>query len=770
MKSILTIDLKKDYRLKIENKDQIQESFFKEIYLQAAEQAANVAIWTKNYLTPDKDSEIKSDFQREEKEYNNVIAFVGERGTGKSSAMITFAQRLICGEDTWFDNEPREKEIIKNLNTFQYATLHTIDPTRFEASQNILEVIIAELFQKFQQKLKTTSERKEDQERRDVLKAFQDVYRDLKIVYNPNKDKFEGDPLETLASLAEGTNLEDHLQKLVNVYLRYIHPDRSDKKSILIIPIDDFDLNVDHVMLMTEQVRKYLMIPQVLILMAVNIEQLNDVKTQDVINDFKVLLAHKEETTFESPRDVASRYLLKLIPFERRIIIPTIKEKRNFAKLKLINGSDESKNENIIIRDENKTFEKSIFDFIYQKTNLYFHSEPEEFHLFLPHSLREFLSLCKLLGAFKGVENIKPNDKLTNLELFENYFLYTWTKHYILIPFRKMILESSSIPYKEWNKYFITSVVEILSKENKYKEDWEDTTKKFFIQEDEIQAIINRKNFAANVSLGDLIYFISFLNRIYTNDIEIKKLIFSLNCWYSIKLNSIYYSEIIDNYEEVKFKNKIVNEETRIDKFKGITDIVNGTILNKETKIIRDGKDSESRIQFRLEINEFYKKLDKEKSINNKDKGEAFQFLYKNIFIKKEYDEKNYRINEDSIIRKDDTKKSGSPTFNLFSFVHTDPNNIFPIPYNNLEIWHYILENVDKDDPRVEDISNNKCVLNLFYHIYNMLPEKQMKSDFVKHPLIRLFIDNPKMRKLEWDSSLLKDPIWINCIYNARKQ
>jgi len=483
---------------------------------------------------------------------------------------------------------------------------------------------------------------------------------------------------------------------------------------------------------------------------------LSDVKTQDIIKDFQILHAHKEESTFETPRDVASRYILKLIPFERRIIMPTLREERNNIKLKLINGLTDHNMEKIIIDDDSKTFEELIFHNLYENTGLYFISESEEYHLFLPHSLREFLSLCKLLASFirEPSENRRIDNfgiKMENLELFENYFLYTWTKHYLMIPFRKMILESSSTSYKEWNKFFITSIVEILSKEGKYKQDWIEIHENILKGEEELLAITDRKNFAANVSLGDFIYFCSFLNRVYTNDIEIKKLIFSLNCWYSIIINKIYFKAEIDSLSSY---NSLRNTpETRKVNYPGIYDLVNGTILNKHNKIIKDWK-NQFRIQFKINVKALLKKI--------KDPQQK-QFILNNIFIKDQHDEKTYRRVEDSIVRKEDLKETGNPTFNIFSFMHTNENNIFPVPFNNLELWHYILEKIDKDDPRVEDEDFSKRLVNLFIHIYYCLPEHDLKKDFLEHPLIKLLVNSTTIEKFEKNKSIETIP-WINQI------
>lgn len=747
MKKTLTIDLENDYKLRIESKEELEKSFFKDIYIQAFKQVAGIVKWTNSFK-----EESDYDFKRENHEYNNILAFVGERGTGKSSAMITVAQALVNNETQALVNDSKS---LLNTQT-KFESIHTIDPSRFEKDQNVIEVIIAELFEKFQQKIKTEPSRGTESDKREVLKAFQDVYKCLKIISGSNSlNKYDGDALETLATLADATKMEENMRHLIKVYLKYIHSNKAERNSILIIPIDDFDLNVKHAGEMAEQIRKYLMIPQVLVLMAINMDQFGDVKTQEVISDFHVLLSKSKMS--ESPRDVASRYILKLLPIERRMMIPSIRIERNEVSLELKNGKETI----IDLPKGDEKLEKQVFNYIYESTGLYFVSNPEEYHTFLANTLREFRTLCSVIGSFDKLELINDEEadenskqekqernntkKKKNLERFESYFLNTWIKDYLLTPFQEMIFDSSTILYKNWNKFFITSTVEILSKEKKYLNDWRDnqildenprnnfnnprnttitTRPSQDSEKNELEYIINRKNYASNVSLGDLIYFLSFLNRVYINDKEIKRLFFSLNCWYSIRLNSLGFDK----------------------KFVEIKDIVNGTIVNEKTEIIRVTNTLQNRIQQRFTLRDDYDKSN--------------LFLTYNIFIKHDIRNiRNYRLKENFVNTEILSEKVNNPTFNLFSFVFKDLKNIFPLPYNNLELWHSIIENIDKD---YKDKANDFVLVSFLFRQIKDNLAIDMQESFIKHPVVKQFF-------LDSDSEVIDEksiiPDWFSEIY-----
>jgi len=736
MSKVLSIDLDKEYRLKIESASEIQNSFFKDVYKQAFEQVLNIVKWSEVSKTEQKSRTTENKtFEREFREYNNIIAFTGERGTGKSSAMITVANNLVASNSQKITLESDGTGEL-NFKT-KFESLHTIDPSKFEKHQNIIEVILAELFDSFNTQIKDRTYQFNENEKREVLKAFQDVYKCLKIVSSTDQSKkYEGDALETLAGLADATKLEKNLQDLISKYLKFIHPDNAEKSSTLIIPIDDFDLNVRAAGQMAEQIRKYLMIPQVIVLMAINIEQFGDVKTQDVIGDFQTLFSRSNMS--ESPRDVAARYILKLIPIERRILIPNIKVERNDVVLELIkNGVT------LIEKSETDKFEERIFDFIFSHTDLLFVSKKEEYHTFLPDTLRELQTLFSVLGSFETiVELIKSKEgqslsdetkeenrkielanwekKQANLIKFSNYFKNTWIKDYLLTPFVKMIFESSSLDTISWNKYFVTSTIEILTKEENFKNDWVGT-EKINLNDIEFDNIIDRTNYYSNVSLGDLLYFFQTLKRIYLNNRDVKKLIFAINCLYSITLNSLNFNrklliEVNDDFE--------IDKENLLQELKNI---VNGTIVNHKMNLIRNRRDQQSRLQFPLNYNNI--------STEN-------ELLTHNIFIK--YQFSTYYRKNDKIVFRDVFKNKDRfkyPTFNWFSFVCKDDTNFFPLPFNNLEYWSHIIESVDKDSIKEQLGGDSELVINLFMQIYSKLDVDSLKDNYRNSSVLKLIYD-----------------------------
>ena len=75
------------------------------------------------------------------RERNNIIAFIGERGSGKTSCLRSIYQAL-----------PKHKKSIMESkhNTIIYNNdLPIIDPSYFDDHSNILEIVIAHMFKTF---------------------------------------------------------------------------------------------------------------------------------------------------------------------------------------------------------------------------------------------------------------------------------------------------------------------------------------------------------------------------------------------------------------------------------------------------------------------------------------------------------------------------------------------------------------------------------------------------------------------------------------------
>ncbi len=533
--NVLTIDLNEEYKIKIEEPKDLSNSFFKDIYIRAAKATADILKQSEDNLVKAKEEKF---FINQHQEYNNIIAFCGERGTGKSSAMISFAKGLLNIDDKSFlHSESKNPEI--DLSKFSFKTIDVIDPSLFEKGENIFEVILAQLFSSFEKEIKKNDTKKDINDKRKVLELFENVYENLQTI-KKNGQKYDGEALETLSKLACGANLRENFKELVNKYLEFV----SEKHEIpaLIIAIDDFDLNVEAVAEMAEQIRKYLMIPKVIILMAANMKQLTNAKEQNIRKELAILI--DANSLSESPNDISTKYLIKLIPNNRRLNLPNIENSLKDTTLKIIPFDKEENIETLVkqvqtfntkwlIKDKN--IEEYILGLIYNKTGLIFLSKNDHNHILIPTNLRKLKGLlshlCRECNGNRNNNFIKFRDN------FYSNVLPEFFSGELLNLLRKIITSEPGI----MNKVVITEFKNYLLKEylSRYSPTHEPTKQQIFKIESgyEFDNIISERNNPVNISLGDILFFLKEIESKTSNNhhkllTEVIRIIYSLELFY----------------------------------------------------------------------------------------------------------------------------------------------------------------------------------------------------------------------------------------------
>ena len=199
-KKYINIRAGQEYQLCIidENTD-ITKDFFYDVYCAAFREVIKIV----------KENENKGNKENSILETsNNIIAFCGERGQGKSSSMLSFSKILedIKSEriNSYF---PTQAEELRNK---KFHILSRIDPTELENQQSILSVIISRIFHDFKEYLKNHAD-KDLVKKNLVLESFQQCYKDIEMVKNNaakvKEASFYEDDLEMLSNLSDSVNI-----------------------------------------------------------------------------------------------------------------------------------------------------------------------------------------------------------------------------------------------------------------------------------------------------------------------------------------------------------------------------------------------------------------------------------------------------------------------------------------------------------------------------------------------------------------------------------
>ena len=230
---------------------------------------------------------------------------------------------------------------------------------------------------------------------------------------------YEGS-IEKISKMGESLRLRRDLSNLVKLYLDYMMTEDSRNQYTskkLLIAIDDLDMCNANAYKMAEQIRKYLIIPDIVIVMALKVEQLQLCVQEENFKNYSNVLKNQGKIAGAviDVEDMAERYIAKLIPKSRRIYLPNV---RYIENAKIVYQKNE---EEIIYADKiTNSLNASLLDLIYMKTGMRFLLNDEKMNWLQPDNLRDTVNLISLLGDMKVPEN--DSEYLDNIEKFTEYF------------------------------------------------------------------------------------------------------------------------------------------------------------------------------------------------------------------------------------------------------------------------------------------------------------------------------------------------------------
>ncbi len=473
---------------------------------------------------------------------NNIVAFIGGRGTGKTSSMLSVYNLLLNKNE---DDAPGSIKVHSYFNK-KITGLKVIDPTYFEANSNILEIIIAQMFANFKRRATHPNnyddyDRLED--RNKVVKAFQKVKESLESIGNGSKREIN-DSIESLSILAGGIGLKGAMTQLISLYLNYM------KSDILAIAIDDIDLQTQHAYKMVEQIRRYFIIPNVVILMGMKMELLTDIVKQSIQAEYKDLISVNKMT--DTLENMAGRYLSKLIPYNHRIILSEMDD-RYSTKLQII----EKEGGNPVV--EFGSINEGILRLIFSKARYMFYDSDIKSSLIVPRNLRDILSLVAMLYDMEGPgdcstidasnlsnEEKERHDRILdqNRTIFRNYFIQTWCSDNLPANMYMFIRDLWGIEPLAVNKEIINFISNLL------KDEKDKTGHSTYIE----SSIDYPANKEYNVSFSDMYYM---LDRVSSRNIQhIKLFIFAIKTIYSMMLCK--YEKIYETEDDIKHSANIL--------------------------------------------------------------------------------------------------------------------------------------------------------------------------------------------------------------------
>lgn len=469
----------------------------------------------------------KEDGESNSNNFNNLFLINGERGAGKSS-MLTSMHGYLKKKDAIDDKK--------------FLRLKVVDPSSFTNNANILQIIIAELFKEFK---KDTQERQISyEEKNEITKIFVQIKHALCVLDSPTISAADDSDIESLVDLSNAIVLEELIDKLICKILKARDED------MLLVCVDDIDLNTAHAYEMLEQIRKYLILPNVIVLIAAKMSQLQDVVLQHYLYEYSSLVSNDIMNT-QDVLEMSNKYLLKLLPLEHRINL-------NSAIDKFLQPIDIYDGEKLILSANNGS--ELIYKLIYLKTGIHYMSVQSEINYIVPRNLRAFRFLVKILS------DMDPQKSNANIDKYQQYFLTEWAPQNLCRNEQQEIEEILHISdLSKINKQIIRFI-----------------TDKINLKEypQQISTLVDINNVYSNVSLGDVMAMIIWSKSINSSE-QFARYIYAIKHAYTILLEKAYREMLQE--KSLTMEIETYNDSNKEEYLNSYQRLVGGSLLNAYT-------------------------------------------------------------------------------------------------------------------------------------------------------------------------------------------
>ncbi|MBQ8618992.1 MAG: hypothetical protein IJ418_15970 [Clostridia bacterium] len=382
----------------------------------------------------------------------NIISFSAPRGGGKTRMMLSFSHVLSkIGQKQSYCHS--QDDILKSFTSYDaemlkdcyFLSTDPISPSILEDGQTILSVILSRMYQLAERKFQNNAPYQQiaETERIKLYTAFNNCLRGIKGIKAKTGDSDED--FSALQNISDGLTLKAHFHTLIQTLLNLHAPLKADASRFLLLQIDDADSQPSMSYRALEDIRKYLLLPNLVILMSADTSFIHHTILNDHLNQMEAVCGHDDQIPTELAK-LTRKYIDKLIPPSQMITLPSISDaiKRNPKSLylKYLNSEEEpafSWHGKGDILETNWNLQRTFFELIYRKTGLALIAPEDHMHYLIPRSFRGLNQLLYILGQMDDIPRVTQNGgdlaeqvyhettvAVPQLERFIDYFVNSW--------------------------------------------------------------------------------------------------------------------------------------------------------------------------------------------------------------------------------------------------------------------------------------------------------------------------------------------------------
>ena len=453
---ILRIQRGQEQKFHVSNEICCEHSFMYPAFLQAQRALSEILRHTEAFY------QINKGVREKEKglfEYGgNIILFAAPRGGGKTRMMLSFSNILeqpdaeveccsLSEKCTSCKNDASSKRS-KWLGNSVFHVTDPIAPAVLENGQNVLYVVLSRLYRYAEMLLSDNYARGRvtESQKNELYMAFNNC---LSGINGIKQDNSSTEDFTILQELSDGLSLRYHFYSLVSKLLEIAAPQKGESARYLVLQFDDADSKSDNVLAVFEDIRKYLLIPNLVILMSADLDSLHKVITQEHLKSFSEILKFVDAKYSQSLDHLARKYIDKLIPPSHLVVLPNFGKMSiaEIRQLKLLYVDNNGRSvlyphlKGVDIEDSN--MDALLLKLVYKKTGIIFVRPATYLHNLIPwtpRGLNQMLYLLSEMEDIPAVRNYAPASEFIgeisvqceiaqrNIAQFYDYFVNDWIK------------------------------------------------------------------------------------------------------------------------------------------------------------------------------------------------------------------------------------------------------------------------------------------------------------------------------------------------------
>ncbi|MXP74799.1 hypothetical protein GN277_05210 [Lachnospiraceae bacterium WCA-9-b2] len=445
MSSSICIDLHNNYEEYIEDVKDFNNSIFKDVYNSLYKVLNEILTETQN-------------------KRGNIITILGNRGSGKSSLLLSFANSLVSNKYKAFMETVIGEDTSKKVyDDVQFSVMDSLDASMLDSSEDVFDILLSRMLRNVDEYLEkdAAEERRNRKFQYDILQEFDKIYEIHQMIKKEKNRTNESDlmsgysSLSLLRSLPDSLEMNDKFKKLVDNYLEIVLRNGCEwreQKNYLIVPIDDLDMNGENGFESLEQLYRYVAVKNVIVVVAVKYEQIMHLAEKNGYKLYSDSWNNTDKNEMGYINNYAKEYLAKLLPIQNRVYMPDMVLHHQEIR------------EKWHVQENGKTIRENIFCKIKEATGMCFYISGKTMHFLEPESLRELRGYYGYLDSQLMTRNLKENKNQKeivkdNIEQFACDFLNRITNRKLSYEHKRKILFLCELDYAGMSEYLINNIL-----------------------------------------------------------------------------------------------------------------------------------------------------------------------------------------------------------------------------------------------------------------------------------------------------------------------